>query len=105
MATANRSSVDLTTTSATQVGQAGISGGAYTITAVNYSASAATITIAVNAVTATIANAGTLVYQYSLPATGEPLILTGVVLAASEYVNAQAGTGSAIAVTMSGYDK
>jgi hypothetical protein len=103
MATINTSSVDLTTTSATEVGQAGANGGTYIVTAVARG-TATTVTIAANAASATIANAGTKVYQYELPATGEPLRIK-VVLGASEYLNAQAGAGNLVSVSMEGYDK
>ena len=42
---------------------------------------------------------------YSIPTSGTPTIVKGVVLGASEFLNAQASVADAIAVTLSGYDQ
>ena len=42
---------------------------------------------------------------FSVPTSGEPTIIKGVVLGASEFINAQASSADAVAVTMSGYDQ
>ena len=106
MATPSHSSVFIASANtATEIAQAGTNGGSYQITAVNLTGTAANVTIASNSSTATIANAGTYIKNYSLPATGEPLILTGIVLTGSLYVNAESDTANAVTVSVMGYDK
>ena len=105
MATVKRSSVALTTTSATEVGQAGANGGAYNIHIVNIEGNSATVTIAVNASSATIADTGTIMKTYSVPTSGSPTVIKGLVLAANEYVNAKASHSNRVALTLSGYDQ
>jgi len=105
MATVKRSSVALTTTNATEVGQAGSNGGAYNVHIVNIAGNSATVTIAVNASSATIADAGTIMKTYSVPTSGSPTVVKGLVLAANEYVNAQASDANRVVVTLSGYDQ
>lgn len=105
MASVRRSSVALTTTDATEVGQAGADGGAYNIHVVNISGSSATVTVAVNSSSATIADAGTLMRDYTVPSSGNPTVIKGIVLVANEYVNAEANGANKIVVTMSGYDQ
>lgn len=105
MATVKRSSVALTTTSATEVGQAGANGGAYNIHIVNVAASSCTVTVAVNSASATIADEGTVMATYSVPSSGSPTVIKGLVLAADEYVNAEASAADRIVVTLSGYDQ
>ena len=105
MASVKRSSVELTTTNATQVGQAGSSGGAFNIFITNLSGGSVTVTVAINTSTATIADVGTIMKTYSVPTSGNPTIIKGVVLAGSEFINAQASVADAVAITMSGYDQ
>ena len=105
MASVKRSSVELTTTNATAVGQAGTSGGAYNIFITNLSGGSVTVTVAINTTTAQIADVGTIMKTYSVPTSGNPTIIKGVVLGASEFINAQASSADAVAVTMSGYDQ
>ena len=78
MASVKRSSVELTTTNATQVGQAGSSGGAFNIFITNLSGGSVTVTVAINASTATIADVGTIMKTFSVPTSGEPTIIKGV---------------------------
>ena len=105
MASVKRSGVELTTTNATEVGQAGASGGAYNIYAVNLSGGSVTLTLGIHASTATITDVGTIMKTYSIPTSGNPTIIKGVVLAGSEFINAQASVADAVAITMSGYDQ
>ena len=105
MASVKRSSVELTTTNATEVGQAGASGGAYNIYAVNLSGGSVNLTLGIHASTATITDVGTIMKNYSIPTSGTPTIVKGIVLGASEFLNAQARVADAIAVTLSGYDQ
>ena len=105
MASVKRSSVALTTTAATEVGQAGANGGAYNIHIVNISGSSVTVTIGINASSATIADAGTIMKTYSIPSSGNPTVIKGLVLAANEYINAQASHADRAAITLSGYDQ
>ena len=77
MATVKRSSVALTTTNATEVGQAGSNGGAYNVHIVNIAGNSATVTIAVNASSTTIADAGTIMKTYSVPTSGNPTVIKG----------------------------
>ena len=105
MATVKRSSVALTTTNATEVGQAGSSGGAYNVHVVNVAGTSCTVTVAVNSASATIADAGTVMATYSVPTSGSPTVIKGLVLAANEYVNAQASHVDRVSVTLSGYDQ
>lgn len=105
MATVKRSSVALTTTSATEVGQAGANGGAYNIHIVNVAGTSCTVTVAVNSASATIADVGTVMATYSVPSSGSPTVIKGLVLAADEYVNAEASHSNVLALTLSGYDQ
>ena len=105
MAMKTPESKDLVINTDTMIGRADVTnGGTYSIIAVNRGASSQKVRVAWNAVTATMADAQMLVYDFALPATGEPLIIAGIPLAAGLYINARAN-GADVTVGMYGIDK
>jgi hypothetical protein len=72
---------------------------------VNVAGTSCTVTVAVNSASATITDAGTVMATYSVPSSGSPTVIKGLVLAADEYVNAEASHSNVVALTLSGYDQ
>ena len=95
--------VDLSATTAANVGQAGSSGGTYSVTVTNRSASDVTVSLGLGTSSATFQDARYILYDEPLAATSS-MTFAPVVAEANDYIIAYSSAASVNAIMM-GHDE